>query len=249
MNNNLGSRTAKEGFKNEDFVKNEFNNWKGSDLAKEWLIEMGYDITKIESIVATKLSGHKTDVQIKVLIITSQASDFQNLQVKLISNEDGFNQIDKRWIKKYEEMWNIPDNVVNILKEFTGENTNSRINTKNKNRIFLSELNDNEKKELLSFFNKNKLLIIADILKGRGKFSAEWLLVIHRHKKTKKIIKNCIKPMNKVMSFFGSGSIDITSRGSLKIGKITMQRKGGDGGKDTAKMLQFKINPVLAFKI
>lgn len=249
MNNNLGSRTAKEGFKNEDFVKNEFNNWKVSDLAKKWLFEMGYDITKIESIVATKLSGQKTDVQIKVLIITSQASDFQNLQVKLISNEDGFNQIDKRWIKKYEEMWNIPDNVVNILKEFTGENTNSRINTKNKNRIFLSELNDNEKKELLSFFNKNKLLIIADILKGRGKFSAEWLLVIHRHKKTKKIINNCIKPMNKVMSFFGSGSIDITSRGSLKIGKITMQRKGGDGGKDTAKMLQFKINPVLAFKI
>ena len=249
MNNNLGSRTAKEGFKNEDFVKNEFNNWKDSDLAKEWLIEMGYDITKIASIVATKLSGHKTDVQIQVLIITSQASDFQNLQIKLISNEHGFNQIDKRWIKKYEEMWNIPDNIVNILKEFTGEITNSRINTKNKNRIFLSELSDTEKKELLSFFNNNKLLIIADILKGRGKFSAEWLLVIHRHKKTKKIIKNCIKPMNKVMSFFGNGSIDITSRGSLKIGKITMQRKGGDGGKDTAKMLQFKINPSLAFKI
>jgi len=24
---------------------------------------------------------------------------------------------------------------------------------------------------------------------------------------------------------------------------VTMQRKGGDGGRDTAKMLQFKINP------
>ena len=249
MNDSLGSKTAKAGFNNEDFVKNEFNNWKQSDLAKQWLIEMGYNITKIESIVATKLSGHKTDVQIKVLIITSQASDFQNLQIKLISNEDGFNQIDKRWIKKYEEMWSIPNSIVNILKEFTGENTHSRINTKNKNRIFLSELNDTEKKELINFFIENKLLIIADILKGRGKFSAEWLLVIHRHKETKKIVKNCIKPMNKVMSFFGSGSIEITPRGSLKIGKITMQRKGGDGGKDTAKMLQFKINPALAFKI
>ena len=175
MNNSLGSKTAKAGFKNEDFVKNEFNNWKQSDLAKQWLIEMGYNITKIESIVATKLSGHKTDVQIKVLIITSQASDFQNLQIKLISNEDGFNQIDKRWIKKYEEMWSIPNSIVNILKEFTGENTHSRINTKNKNRIFLSELNYTEKKELINFFIENKLLIIADILKGRGKFSAEWL--------------------------------------------------------------------------
>ena len=34
---------------------------------------------------------------------------------------------------------------------------------------------------------------------------------------------------------------------SLKIGKIGMQRKGGDGGRDTAKMLQFKVNPVELF--
>ncbi|VEG85476.1 R.HinP1I restriction endonuclease [Campylobacter upsaliensis] len=32
-------------------------------------------------------------------------------------------------------------------------------------------------------------------------------------------------------------------QGSLKIGKVTMQRKGGDGGKESAKMLQFKIDP------
>jgi hypothetical protein len=28
-----------------------------------------------------------------------------------------------------------------------------------------------------------------------------------------------------------------------------MQRKGGDGGRDTAKMLQFKINPSELFNI
>ena len=33
--------------------------------------------------------------------------------------------------------------------------------------------------------------------------------------------------------------------GNLKIGRVTMQRKGGDGGRETAKMLQFKINPAL----
>ncbi|MCR2123219.1 type II restriction endonuclease, partial [Campylobacter upsaliensis] len=32
-------------------------------------------------------------------------------------------------------------------------------------------------------------------------------------------------------------------QGSLKIGKVTMQRKGGDGGRESAKMLQFKIDP------
>ena len=34
----------------------------------------------------------------------------------------------------------------------------------------------------------------------------------------------------------------------LEIGRITMQRKGGDAGRATAKMLQFKINPVQLFK-
>lgn len=35
---------------------------------------------------------------------------------------------------------------------------------------------------------------------------------------------------------------------NLKIGKITMQRKGGDNGRETAKMLQFKINPAELFE-
>ncbi|HOS84750.1 MAG TPA: hypothetical protein PK029_06400 [Bacteroidales bacterium] len=42
--------------------------------------------------------------------------------------------------------------------------------------------------------------------------------------------------------------IEITARGNFKIGIITMQRKGGDGGRDTAKMLQFKINPAEIFE-
>lgn len=35
---------------------------------------------------------------------------------------------------------------------------------------------------------------------------------------------------------------------ALKIGKITMQRKGSDAGRETAKMLQFKINSIELFK-
>ncbi len=50
------------------------------------------------------------------------------------------------------------------------------------------------------------------------------------------------------MNYFGNGEIEITARGNFKIGRITMQRKGGDGGRDTAKMLQFKINPAELFE-
>jgi hypothetical protein len=45
------------------------------------------------------------------------------------------------------------------------------------------------------------------------------------------------------MEFFSSGNVSITERGNIRIGKITVQRKGGDAGRETAKMLQFKINP------
>ena len=51
------------------------------------------------------------------------------------------------------------------------------------------------------------------------------------------------------MNHFNNGCIEITPRGSLKIGRITMQRKGGDGGRPSANMLQFKINPAELFEL
>ena len=57
-----------------------------------------------------------------------------------------------------------------------------------------------------------------------------------------------LKPINYCLNFFGNGDVSITKQGNIKIGRITMQRKGGDGGRDTAKMLQFKINPAELFE-
>ena len=34
----------------------------------------------------------------------------------------------------------------------------------------------------------------------------------------------------------------------MQIGKIKLQRKGGDGGRETANQLQFKINPLSIIK-
>ncbi|MDD6055070.1 MAG: hypothetical protein PUB96_00760 [Helicobacteraceae bacterium] len=33
------------------------------------------------------------------------------------------------------------------------------------------------------------------------------------------------------------------------MGKVGVQRKGGDGGKESAKMLQFKLNPCELFNL
>ena len=51
--------------------------------------------------------------------------------------------------------------------------------------------------------------------------------------------------MDEVLQKMGlDGDVRISPRGSLNIGKITMQRKGGDGGRPSANQLQFKINPI-----
>ncbi len=239
-----GSQTAKDGFRNEDDIVKKFNNWKKNKEAQAWLILMKYKLAEIEHVEAVKISGYKTDVQVQVTIKLKKAIDVENLQVKLVSNPNGFNQIDKRWVDKYAEMWNIPTKVVSILKRYTGEENPTIKKPKDKRRMFADEFSEDEQKIVLKWLKENQSLIVSDTLKGQGKFAAEWMLVVQKVEKNARWI---LKPMNFCMNYFGNGEVKITNRGNFKIGRITMQRKGGDGGRDTAKMLQFKINPAELF--
>lgn len=243
----LGSKTAKGGFKNEKDVINRFNNWAKDEVAQKWLRAMGYKISDIEYVKASKVRGqYKADIQVRVRIVIKLKSqeDLQNLQVKLVSNPQGFNQIDKRWIDKYVELWNIPEDITKILKLFTGEIKPIKRGLKDRRRMLLSEMDKSDQDKIVKFFEDNKILIVSDLLKGRGEFSADWVLVIL---KINNESKWTLKSINEAMNVFGGGNVRITSQGSLKIGKIGMQRKGGDAGRDTSKMLQFKINPVELF--
>lgn len=241
-----GSQTAKDGFRNEDDIVSKFNNWKKNKDAQEWLVLMQYKLSEIEYVKVVKISGFKTDVQVQVTIKLKKAIDVENLQVKLVRNPKGFNQIDKRWIDKYVEMWDIPKPVISILKRYTGENKSRKKGLKDIRRMFADEFTKTEQNKILNWFNKNKSHIVSDILKGQGRFAAEWMLVAQKVDKDARWI---LKSMNFCMNYFGNGEIEITNRGNFKIGRITMQRKGGDGGRDTAKMLQFKINPAELFDI
>ena len=241
-----GSQTAKNGFRNEDDIVNKFNNWNTDEDAQKWLLIMQYDLIQIEYVKAVKLSGCKTDVQAQVTIKLKEAIDVQNLQVKLVSNPKGFNQIDKRWVYKYVEMWNIPTEIETIIKRYTGEIKPTISNPKDNRRMFANEFSEKEQSNLLTWLNQNKSLIVSDILKGRGQFSAEWMLVAQKTNTNSRWI---LKPMNYCLNYFGNGEIEITKKGNFKIAKIGMQRKGGDGGRITANMLQFKINPAELFDV
>lgn len=239
-----GSLTARNGFKNEDDIIKKFNNWKKDLDAQKWLTIMEYSLNEIKSVEAVKISGFKTDVQIQVTIKLIKEIDTQNLQIKLVSNPKGFNQIDKRWLDKYSELWKIPKNILEILKKYTGENKPNIAKPRDKRRMFMNEFSKKEQNSVIAWIEKNKILILNDIIKGRGKFAAEWMLVAQKINKNAKWI---LKPINYCINFFGQGEVMITEKGNIRIGKITMQRKGGDGGRQTANMLQFKINPCELF--
>lgn len=241
-----GSSIATNGFANEVDVCEKFNNWQVDPDAKDWLTIMQYDLGKIEYVKAVVLSGYKTDVQVQVSIKTKDLIDAQNLQVKLVSNPNGYNQIDKRWVDKYQEMWGFGNDILLTLKQYTGELPASTTNLRDERRMFMDEFSETEQIQIVKWFTDNKYLVVSDIMKGRGHFAAEWILV------ALKVDESCswtLKPMNVAMNHFASGDVCITSTGNFKIGRITMQRKGGDGGKETAKMLQFKLNPVELFDI
>ena len=244
----LGSKTAKGEFRNEQDVIDRFNNWKTDKTAQEWLAEMNYKISDIEYVKASKVIGqYKADIRVRITVVIKLKSqeDLQHLQVKLVSNPQGFNQIDKRKVDKYVEFWNIPSDITKILKLFTGETKPTKSGLRDSRRMFLDEMSQSDQDKLINFIKKNKILIVSDLLKGRGEFSADWTLVILKSNSESKWV---LKSINQVMNVFGAGDVRITIEGSLKIGKIGMQRKGGDGGRESAKLLQFKINPVELFE-
>ena len=179
----LGSETAKNGFKNENDIVEKFNNWIVDVDAQKWLKIMGYKLDDIDYVKAYKINGSfKSDVQVQVKVVIKLKSllNHSNLQVKLVSNSIGYNQIDKRWVDRYKELWNIPEDVIQILKYYTGEYEPYIDDPRDPRRMHLDEFTDLEQNKVIDFFTSNKILVANDILKGRGQFAAEWILVAQK---------------------------------------------------------------------
>ncbi len=250
----FGSSIARGGFINEQDIVDKFNNWQNDNNAQFCLSQMGYklsEICKVEAFLIRdiiKSSGTnekynpKSDVQVQVTIFLKNIPDPQNVSVKLVSSTSGFNQVDKRWVDKYKEMWNIPDDLVIMLKKFTGEIKPDKSVYRDDKRMFLDEFTMLEQSKLLSFIDDNKITVISDILKGRGAFSAQWMLVVHKIEGQDSVW--VFKSINEVLNHYSKGGVKISPRGSLNIGRLSAQRKGGDNGRNTANMLQFKFNPL-----
>jgi len=239
----IGSKTAKGGFRNEDEIRDKFNAWKSDPEARAWLEAMKYRLADIEDVSASKPHGEKADVEVRVK--SKSGERVERISIKLVSNPNGFNQIDKRWLATYAEKWNMPLDVQESLKLFVGE-TPPHESSRNRERMFLDELDQSDQKAVIDFFTVHRDEIVSDLFAGDGEHAADWMMVTF---KATDMSKWGIWPMSEAVGYYGDGDIVVTRAGSLKIGRITMQRKGGDNGRPTAKMLQFKINPAELFEL
>lgn len=237
-----GSMTAKGGFRNEDEIRDKFNNWRADADARAWLETMGFAAGSILGVSAEKPHGDKADVIVNVR--TNKGESKQGISIKLVSSPTGFNQVDKRWLRQYAAMWGMPANVVKALRLFSGEERPVG-RSRRPDRMFLNEFDKDTQAQVVGFFEANRSAIIADLIEGDGENKAAWFMVAMKgQNKTQWILR----PVSEAIGFFGGGNVEITRSGNLRIGRITMQRKGGDGGRETAKMLQFKLNPALLFE-
>lgn len=237
----LGSATAKGGFRNEDEIRDKFIHWKTDENSKTWLKIMGHKLKTIESVHTNKPHGYKADVE--VIVKTKSQSVTERLSIKLVSSSAGFNQIDKRWLKTYAEMWKMPPNVVAGMKQYLGEDLPTGP-SRRPDRMYLNEISAEQRNAIIKFFQAHKDEIISDLIRGDGQHSANWFMVTQKATDNPRWV---LRPTAEVIQFFSEGPVQMTRAGNLKIGRISMQRKGGDNGRATAKMLQFKMNPALLF--
>lgn len=237
----LGSNTAKNGFKNEDEIRDKFNSWRSDNDAQAWLTAMNYKISEIVNVIAAKPHGEKADVEVRVT--TKAGEKKEGISIKLVSSATGFNQIDKRWLATYAKMWKMPADVREALRLFVGEVPPSTPGRDPK-RMYLNELDAVTQKAVVDFFTTNKDEIVSDLFAGDGIHAAGWVMVALKSTDKPRWV---IRSSADTIKYFNEGKVEITRSGNLKIGRVTMQRKGGDGGRETAKQLQFKINPVQLF--
>ena len=255
-----GSRTARGGFQNEDAVAAKFESWKEDFEAQQWLQYMGSDLEHITEVKATVLRGRdKADIVLKIVqdnILKLQ----RNVSLKKFNRDADYNQIERGWVDSYKDYWNMPTGVVNSLKKFVGEISPASLYQRgilsmeqfnalrDQRRFFLNELEDHEIRSTIQFFSDWKMVIASDLLRGRKGYKAEWILVTAFDESTN-LTEWTIKDIDTAIDLYADGPVGLTDRGSLMIGRIVLQRKGGDGGRDTANMMQFKIHPGELFTI
>jgi hypothetical protein len=241
MAENYQSGAAKRGLDVEKALIECINK---RDPQCEWIVEECCESTGYGNFRATKPSNHeKPDVVIYTPEIKNPKKE--GLSLKSYKKNVSFCQANRGKLATFAYDLNIPDDVVETLKLFTVKGPNGK-------RVMLNEAPQQKQQSLLKFFVINQKNIIEHVLKGKlaSPIKANWMLFHEtipndwiKNVGNKKFWR--LYSMEVLIKLCCSLQPCFSKQGNLILGiGLTMQRKGGDNGRDTANDLQFKINPV-----
>lgn len=253
----MASKAARRGFKAEKRLINAIN--REDELGKK-LIEA---IEIFQGLKFKSCSASKGPPRMKTDIAISCDNRSILISAKEFDVKANYNHVERHYLNYYAQKWSMPRDVFLGLKQFVGEvdEDGNPISTESlqreaeelgttpgklskKRRTFINQLPQKTRNTIKQFFKLNKKKILRDIFIDDE--DIKFFIVIKREGSR---VYYYILPTKDVLDIYGSGDIAITPRGSLQMGKVVIQRKGGDhrtpfGRVDiVASQLQFKIRP------
>jgi hypothetical protein len=250
-----GSKTAKKGFRTEKDVADALNHWETNTLGRRLLENMRVDLEAIKGIAAAKDLPHTAKPDLSVRISLKNDSLITHLvSVKEAKKAFSFNHLHKVWVDSFSREYDLPEGLRGVLKQYVGEVSANGTpiadgqisgHDAKRRRRYLNLIPHSM--ELAAFFRENRQRMIETLLLGKGEYKADYLLaVLEDEEKSERLY--VLVTDRQAIDFFGQGDARITGRGNLSMGRITLQRKGGDAGLPSANMLQFKISPASLLK-
>lgn len=244
-----GSETAKSGFHYETLLAEAISNTE-TDLSRSVLLKLGLVLSDIKNVkVEVPRSRYKTDL---VIAITLQDDSIVTKKLSIKKSQANFNQLDRRSSEKMKKEFSLTEDEFRLLKFFCGDSKPpeySESKTKSHKRMFITEFTEIDQKVLLEMFEKIKIAYITSAFKGnRPEHEPDYMVTISTKKGDNTLSLDMIhisKMEDAINTYLGDASVSISKKGSIKIGELTVQRKGGDGGKESANDIQVKVRPSL----
>ena len=238
------SQTAKAGLRNEEHVADLFSSWPSratsltphqTAMVEKWLKNMGHaQPHRLKNVIGqTHRDTEKRDITVRAGTSTHKIS------VKLISSRRAstMNHLQRLTPDSFQRQFAVPDNVMDLLKLYTGATTpTGRIGLKDKRRVKAPEFTPPERQLVENWLTANQVKVLQGIFCGpNSNYAPGWMLVM---KKNRMPTESALRSIGDAITFFKQGGVRV-ERTSFRIGKIIIQRKGGEKG-PSGNDLQFK---------
>jgi hypothetical protein len=236
------SDAARRGLKAEKVLIQKINDREESC---KWMVEECCQCTGYGNFKA-----HKPNNKDKPDIIIHEDAEalkaFCGISMKTFKTEVSFGHANRGTLETYVKDLGIPGEVAKTLRSYTTKDDDGQ-------RVMLNEAPCEDQRELLKFFTQFQRHIVSHILRGKeeSQLKADWMLFHEANDDNwpERVGDKQFWHLYSIQAVIDcccSELPEINGNGNLILGLgLTLQRKGGDNGAESANDLQFKINPMV----